>query len=165
MENKGSSVPYKQCLIALNLLLAGVACAQDHPGADAFVSRATSEHGLDPEQVAALLAGAEFKQSIVDAISRPAEGKPWHQYRPIFLTDKRIAEGVEFWNENAELLAQVAEKYQVDPQVVVAIIGVETFYGRITGSYRVLDALATLPTASSTERHRSRAPSPSTSTA
>ena len=135
---------YKQCLIALNLLLAGVACAQDHPGVDAFVSRATSEHGMDAEQVAALLAGAEFKQSIVDAISRPAEGKPWHQYRPIFITDKRIEEGVDFWNEHAELLAQVAEKYQVDPQVVVAIIGVETFYGRITGSYRVLDALATL---------------------
>ena len=92
----------------------------------------------------ALLAGAEYKQSIVDAISRPAEGKPWHQYRPIFLTEKRISEGIEFWKENRELIAAVSEKYGVDEEIIVSIIGVETFYGRITGGYRTIDALVTL---------------------
>ena len=87
---------------------------------------------------------ARFKQSIVDAISRPAEAKPWYDYRPIFITDKRIRGGVKFWNEHQALVAQAAEKFGVDPEVIVAIIGVETFYGRITGGYRVLDALATL---------------------
>ena len=116
----------------------------EHPGADEFVARAAAEHGLDAAQVAALLEGAEFKQSIVDAISRPAEGKPWHEYRPIFITERRIDEGVDFWRENRDLIDRVAERFGVDPQIIVAIIGVETFYGRITGGYRVLDALATL---------------------
>jgi membrane-bound lytic murein transglycosylase B len=100
--------------------------------------RARSRRGGGPAE------DARFKQSIVDAISRPAEGKPWHEYRPIFITEKRIAGGVEFWKDNRELIGQAAERYAVDPQIIVAIIGVETFYGRITGSYRVLDALATL---------------------
>jgi membrane-bound lytic murein transglycosylase B len=91
-----------------------------------------------------MLQNARFKQSIVDAISRPAEAKPWYKYRPIFITDKRIKGGVEFWRENEALIAQASQKFAVDPQVIVAIIGVETFYGAITGSYRVLDALATL---------------------
>lgn len=122
----------------------GLAAAQPHPGLEAFVQRAVAEHELDAGEVNALLEGAKFQQSIVDAISRPAEGKPWHQYRPIFLTDQRIREGAAFWRDNEALLAQVSERYKVEPQVIVAIIGVETFYGRITGSYRVLDALATL---------------------
>ena len=91
-----------------------------------------------------MLAGAEYKQSIVDAISRPAEGKKWYVYRPIFLTGKRINEGVEFWQQNRELIASASKKYGVDEEAIVAIIGVETFYGRITGGYRTLDALVTL---------------------
>lgn len=115
-----------------------------HPGAEEFAQKADAEFGLDSEAVLELLQQAEFKQSIVDAISRPAESKAWYDYRPIFLNQKRIDDGVIFWRENAELIARAAEKYQVDPQFIVAIIGVETSYGRITGSFRVLDALATL---------------------
>jgi membrane-bound lytic murein transglycosylase B len=118
--------------------------ATEHPGSDEFVKRAVSEHGLAENEVRALLAEAEYKQSIVDAISRPAEGKPWHEYRPIFLTDKRINEGVDFWLENRELIASASNHYGVDEEIIVAIIGVETFYGRITGNYRTIDALVTL---------------------
>jgi membrane-bound lytic murein transglycosylase B len=120
------------------------ALAAGHPGAEDFVQRAVSEHGLDEGVVRALLKDAEYKQSIVDAISRPAEGKPWHEYRPIFLTDKRINEGIDFWLEYRELIAAAALQYGVDEEIIVAIIGVETFYGRITGSYRTIDALVTL---------------------
>jgi len=115
-----------------------------HPGVEAFAAKAAAEHGLDEQAVLELLQQAEFKQSIVDAISRPAEGKAWYDYRPIFLNQKRIDDGVVFWNENKERIAKAAERYQVDPQFIVAIIGVETSYGRITGNFRVLDALATL---------------------
>ena len=115
-----------------------------HPGAEAFAARAAEEHQLDGQAVLELLQQAQFKQSIVDAISRPAEAKPWFQYRPIFLTQKRIDGGVAFWKEHADRVAAAAEKYQVDPQVIVAIIGVETSYGGNTGSFRVLDALTTL---------------------
>ena len=118
--------------------------ATEHPGTDEFVERAVSEHGLEENEVRALLGEAEYKQSIVDAISRPAEGKPWHEYRPIFLTDKRINEGIDFWLENRELIASASKQYGVDEEIIVAIIGVETFYGRITGNYRTIDALVTL---------------------
>jgi len=129
------------CLMAS---LSSSCFAQSHPGAEEFAAKAATEHALDQEAVLELLQQAEFKQSIVDAISRPAEGKAWFDYRPIFLNQKRIDDGVVFWRENAELIARAAERYQVDPQFIVAIIGVETSYGRITGNYRVLDALATL---------------------
>jgi len=118
--------------------------AEVHPGAAEFIQRAVAEYGLDAAKVTALLDGAHFQQSIVDAIVRPAEAKPWYQYRPIFLTPQRIDAGVDFWRTHRELIDGVAERYRVDPQFIVAIIGVETFYGRITGSYRVIDALATL---------------------
>jgi len=130
--------------LALVSILSTSCLAQQHPGAEEFAAKAASEYNLDKEEVLLMLQNARFKQSIVDAISRPAEAKPWYKYRPIFITDKRIQGGVEFWRENEALIAQASQKFAVDPQVIVAIIGVETFYGAITGSYRVLDALATL---------------------
>ena len=130
--------------LALVSILSTSCLAQQHPGAEEFAAQAASEYDLDQQEVISLLQNARFKQSIVDAISRPAEAKPWYDYRPIFITDKRIRGGIEFWRENEQLIAQASEKFGVDPQFIVAIIGVETFYGRITGSYRVLDALATL---------------------
>jgi len=130
--------------LALVSILSTSCLAQQHPGAEEFAAKAAAEYNLDQQEVLLMLENARFKQSIVDAISRPAESKPWYKYRPIFITDKRIKGGVEFWRDNEELIAQASRKYGVDPQIIVAIIGVETFYGNITGSYRVLDALATL---------------------
>ncbi len=117
----------------------------DSTEAKAFADRMVSEHGFDRAEVNALLAAAEKKQSIIDAMQRPAEKvKPWKDYRKIFITEKRIDEGVDFWRNNREALKQASEQFQVAPEVIVAIIGVETFYGRIKGSFRVIDALATL---------------------
>ncbi len=118
--------------------------AMDHPGSEEFIKRAVSEHGLAENEVRELLQGAQFKQSIVDAISRPAEAKTWSEYRLIFVTDKRINQGIEFWQQNRGVIAAAAKKYGVDEEIIVAIIGVETFYGRITGGYRIIDALVTL---------------------
>ena len=112
---------------------------------DAFVAEMTREHGFAEAPLREMFAGAERKQAILDAISRPAERvKPWKEYRPIFITDARIAQGVEFWNRHAETLARAEREYGVPAQVIVAIIGVETFFGRNTGNWRVIDALATL---------------------
>ena len=130
--------------LTLVLILSTSCLAQQHPGAEEFAAKAAAESGLDQAEVLKLLQNARFKQSIVDAMTRPAEAKPWHKYRPIFITDKRINGGVAFWRENETLISKAAEQFGVDPQIIVAIIGVETFYGRITGNYRVLDALATL---------------------
>ena len=109
------------------------------------VVMAAEQAGVDPVWAETLIGDAERQQSILDAIARPAEKtKPWHQYRNIFLTDRRIREGAIFWSEHAAALSNVSERTGVPEQVIVAIIGVETFYGRIKGSYRVIDALSTL---------------------
>ena len=78
-------------------------------------------------------------------MARPAERVvPWFEYRNIFLTEERIAAGVRFWTEHAETLEQVAERYGVAPEMIVSIVGIETYFGTRMGRYRVLDALATL---------------------
>lgn len=103
-----------------------------------------SEHGLNAADVMATLAGSRYQQSIIDTMSRPAESKPWKEYRPIFVTDRRIADGIAFYRGNAALLKRVETEYGVPGSLIVTILGVETNYGRITGRYRVLDALSTL---------------------
>lgn len=115
-----------------------------HPAAAQFIEEMATRHNLPREEVTALLARAQRQQSILDAISRPAEAKPWRDYRPIFLTRARIDGGVQFWNANAQILADAERQFGVDARVIVAIVGVETRYGANTGKYRVLDALCTL---------------------
>ncbi len=117
---------------------------EEHPLADEVVSTLEAE-GFDAAEIRKVLAKAERKDSILEAISRPAERRlTWGEYRKIFIEPKRISQGVEFWNEQAETLARAEETYGVPAEIIVAIIGVETRYGRIMGRYRVLDALATL---------------------
>ncbi len=117
---------------------------EKHPGMRALAKMAAEGDAKREASYLALLEGAVYQQSIIDAISRPAEGKAWKDYRPIFLTPARIAGGVKFWRENRAALAHAEEKYKVPANYIVAIIGVETLYGANVGKYRVLDALTTL---------------------
>ena len=95
--------------------------------------------------VLAILRQGEKKQAIIDAISKPAERVlTWGDYRRIFIEEQRILKGGEFWQENFEVLDQVSSEFGVPSEMILAIMGVETRYGRIKGSYRVLDALMTL---------------------
>ncbi len=117
----------------------------DHELANDFVNKLAKENNINKQEILDLLKQAEKKQSILDAISRPAEKtKKWDEYQDIFLGDKRIQQGVEFWNKHKETITAASKKYQVSPEIIVAIIGVETRYGRHTGKFRVIDALATL---------------------
>jgi len=109
-----------------------------------FIGKMVKKHNFDANKLNALFKQVELKQKIIDAITRPAEGKPWHQYRPIFVTNTRINEGVTFWNENKATLERAEKEYGVPPEIIVAIIGVETRYGRHKGGYRVMDSLSTL---------------------
>lgn len=139
----------RRCLlgIALSLTLSPLAASplddQREP-LEAFAARMADQHGLDRAAVEGLLADARHRQDIIDAITSPAEALPWHRYRRIFLQDDRIAEGAEFFAEHRELLDDIADEYGVDPALLVAIVGVETRYGRHRGEHRVLDALVTL---------------------
>lgn len=116
----------------------------DQPGASAFVQEISQRYGYPQEQLEEVFARAEVLPSVLEAISRPAEAKPWYEYRRIFLTPERVEGGVAFWRDQATALERASVRYGVPPEVIVAIIGVETRYGRNTGSFRVLEALATL---------------------
>lgn len=110
-----------------------------------YISTLSAEHNLDEERITQLFSGLTSQQSILDAISRPAERRlSWREYRPIFIKQKRIDLGRQFVNEHSALLARASETYGVPVNVIAAIIGVETFYGRITGKYGVVESLATL---------------------
>ena len=110
-----------------------------------YIGEIVAEHGFAEAELAELFAEAERKDSILEAIARPAERRlKWHEYRKIFIKEQRIAQGLEFWAENESALLRAESVYGVPPEYVVAIIGVETRYGRILGSYRVVDALTTL---------------------
>ena len=104
-----------------------------------------SDHAYDRGTLEHVLQQARTQEKILEAIGKPAERiKEWHEYRDIFLTDARVKAGVVFWREHSEDLRRIGEETGVAVEILVGIIGVETYFGRLTGDYRVLDALATL---------------------
>lgn len=127
------------------LPLIAVAADNDLPGVDSFIDEMVGQHGFDKAELDQLFADVEVKTNILQVISRPAEkSKPWYEYRRIFLTPEHIQGGVAFWEMNRGSLARAQEVFGVAPEVIVAILGVETRYGRHTGRYRVIDSLSTL---------------------
>lgn len=141
---------FRSCCCCLLLALSSTvsAATEPHPGAHDFLRELKTEtqaNRASYHRWQKLLAAAKFQPAILTAISKPAEvTKTWQQYRPIFLTEKRLRDGIAFWTENRALLASISANTGVAPEIIVAIIGVETSYGRVTGNYRVLDALTTL---------------------
>lgn len=111
---------------------------------EAFLAEVQEKHGITAQSSAAMLDRAKYQQSIIDAITRPAEAKPWKDYRPIFLTADRISKGRAFLEQHREALTEAEAKTGVPAAMIVAILGVETSYGTNTGRYKVLDALYTL---------------------
>jgi membrane-bound lytic murein transglycosylase B len=110
-----------------------------------FIAHMADAYTFKKRALRKLLKGAEFQPAIVEAMGKPAEkAKLWYEYRPIFVTERRIQEGIEFWTAHRQALDQASVHSGVAPEYLAAILGVETFYGRRTGSYRVLDALVTL---------------------
>jgi membrane-bound lytic murein transglycosylase B len=126
-----------------------LSCAADnysaHPATIELVDELVAEQDFDREELLLVFAGAQRQESILKAIARPAEkSKPWYEYREIFLNDKRLEQGLEFYQEHRATLERAERETGVPAEVIVAIIGVETYYGRVAGSYRVIDALSTL---------------------
>ncbi len=111
----------------------------------AFVDAVVQRDSFKRRKVLALLANAEPQPKILEIMSRPAEKvTPWWEYHARFLTEERISEGADFYQEHRDALERVAKERGIPPEYLVAIIGVETKYGRMTGRYRVLDALMSL---------------------
>lgn len=132
------------CVSSLPVAVMASAGQRDAAALDAFAAEVATEHGLELEQVRSALHKARYQQGIIDAITRPAEAKPWKDYRPIFLNPDRITQGRAFIAKHAETLARIERETGVPARIVVAILGVETSYGKITGKHRALDALYTL---------------------
>ncbi|WP_028117016.1 lytic murein transglycosylase B [Ferrimonas senticii] len=140
-----------QTLAALTLLASGAVCAANTAPTSAEMSAELEQFrqtwqskGVSTEVLDNALAQAERQQGIIDAITRPWEAKPWYQYRTIFHTEARLQAGLEFWQQNEQALNDAYAEFGVEPEIVVAIIGVETLYGRHLGKHKVLDALYTL---------------------
>jgi membrane-bound lytic murein transglycosylase B len=134
-------------IFAASILTAPPARSLDtgRPDVQAFIEELVSQDAFEQDYVASVFSGIESKQSILDAMSRPAEKvKPWSEYRKIFVTPRRISAGVDFFREHEAKLREISASTGVPAEIIAAILGVETFYGTRTGSYRAVDALATL---------------------
>lgn len=117
-----------------------------HAQAMAFADEVAERHGLPAARLRQHLGQARRQQSVRRLIMPPPAGtaKDWAAYRARFVEPKRIAAGLDFWRQQQRWLAQAEARWGVPPEIVVAIVGVETFYGRVMGNFRVIDALATL---------------------
>ena len=116
-----------------------------HPKADLLINELVNEHGFEENFVKEVLSVAKKKQKIIDSISKPAEFTwTWDRYKKLFIEEKRIKNGKIFISENIEVLEKAEKDFGVPKEVITAIIGVETRYGKIQGSYRVIDSLLTL---------------------
>ncbi len=143
----------KKMILGLGLMLPLAAPAleltagdyRDRADVGAFISRIASETSYTEAELIDLFSRVEKQGHLFAQLDKPAEKElDWYQYRAIFVKDKRIARGVEFWRRHRELLAEVSEKTGVPAEIIVAIIGVETFYGIYKGKDPVFDSLVTL---------------------
>ena len=110
----------------------------------AYLRELSAEHGVPLKSLEKAYREARIRPSIIKAMNRPGEAKPWYEYRKIFITDKRIRDGIAFMKEWRYSLEDAYRETGVNPEIITAIIGVETGYGANMGKYEVLDALYTL---------------------
>ncbi len=132
--------------IILNFSISAVfALSSKDPEVEKFINEMVNKHHFLEDELITLFSQVSKSQSILDAISRPAEKKlTWGQYRKIFIDGKRSLKGMEFWNKYRADLERAHQIYGVPPEMIVAIIGVETRFGKFTGKHKVIDALSTL---------------------
>lgn len=109
-----------------------------------FINKMVKEHHFKKHDLIATLNQAKLQPQIIESMEKPYEKKTWDIYRGVMLTPQRLKGGLDFWRANQTLLQQAQRRYGVPPEIIIAILGVETLYGERQGSYRVLDALSTL---------------------
>jgi membrane-bound lytic murein transglycosylase B len=114
------------------------------PEVEEFIGQMVQKHQFNEAELRQIFAQQKTNDGVVKSISAPATAKPWNEFKTIFVTPTRISGGLEFWQQNAELLKRARDTYGVPEEVIVAIVGVETIYGKRMGTYRVVDALYTL---------------------
>lgn len=131
-------------LILININITASANISLTPPINKYINELVKKHHFNKKKLQLTFKKATIQPSIIKAISKPSEHKPWFDYKRIFITKKRINSGVDFWKKNQKTLTHAEKKYGIPAKIIVAILGVETFYGKYTGNYKVLDALITL---------------------
>ena len=116
----------------------------NRPDVKAFIHMMVTQYGFNQADLTQVFNEVEEQPSIVVGMSTTKEQLPWYKYRDIFITPERINQGVDFWKNHQKTLQAVNQRDGVDPAIIVAIIGVETYYGKHQGTYRVIDSLSTL---------------------
>ena len=129
--------------LILILALPG-AWASDLPGIPEFINEMVVKHQFKRDELVQVFHEAQYRQDVIDAMNTPSTLKPWLDYRASFVNRKRISGGMKFWMKHADALERAEKLYGVPQEIIIAIIGVETLYGRNAGNYRTLDALTTL---------------------
>ncbi len=135
------SAVFLSLMLTPALSFANIADRQD---VQDFIILMSTKHGFDQDELIAVFSNVSIKQSIIDAMDRPAERKAWFEYRPLFITETSINNGVNYYKKHQAALERAEKEYGVPAEIIVAIIGVETRYGTNKGSYNVIDALSTL---------------------
>ena len=115
-----------------------------YPQIGPFIDYMVKKHKFDRTKLRRLFLKVKRRPDIIKAMNRQAESLPWYRYRKIFMTPGRINKGAVFWRKNAKTLAQAEKHFGVPARIIVAIIGVETFYGERAGKIRILESLTTL---------------------
>lgn len=138
----------RSLVFGISLCLGGCASTShgidSSPAVQAFINEMAAKYQFNRTDLEQLFARVEYQPRIIQLMTAPHEAKPWYIYRNTFLTDARAKAGVKFWQAHEQQLAQVEQEYGVPASVIVAILGVETYYGAMQGNYRVIDALSTL---------------------
>ncbi len=109
-----------------------------------FIKSMVKEHHFNTKELIATMNQVRLQPKIIEKMEKPYEKKNWDVYRDLFLTPQRLKGGLDFWQANQKFLEQAQKRYGVPPEIIVAILGVETLYGERQGEDRVIDALATL---------------------
>ena len=132
-------------LIAILLNVSVFADYSNHKDSKEVIDELVNEHGFEESFVINVLKQAKKRKTALNSVARPAEKtKTWDDYRAIFLKKKRISDGKKFIQNNITVLERAEKEFGVPKEVITAILGVETDYGNIMGSYRVIDSLTTL---------------------
>lgn len=114
------------------------------PAVKQFIRMMANKYQFNQQRLTSIMQRAEYLPKVIGKMNRPFEAKPWNFYRKFFVTPLRINDGVAYWQQHANVLAQAQAKYGVPPSLIVAIIGVETLYGKHKGTYPELSTLYTL---------------------
>ncbi len=114
------------------------------PEVQSFITQMVNKHHFNKNNMRQIFSQVHLRPRIIKTIHSPKEATPWHQYKPIFITQKRIAAGLDFWHKHADQLKEAVQSFGVPAPIILGVLGVETFYGKSTGSHSALDALSTL---------------------